>query len=245
MAATQSPLISQVLVPKASDVLAVQLRKLIVKGQISPGTYLPTERELVTRSGISRASVREALRVLESEGLISTKVGRSGGSMVTLPGRESVARSVELFVTTHGIKLESLLECRLAVEPLLAKLAAERRSEEQLKEITDIHDAFVASVNDVPRYKAINLEWHIAIARASGNEPMTALIEAIATPIRNTMDYQHVTTPDLRVVAVKAHAAILKAIADKDGPAAFKRMERHVNAYKDIVTDPEKFDKIS
>ena len=232
-------LIRPVIVPKASDVLAERLRNLIVEGHFSPGDLLPTERDLVVEAGLSRTSVRDALRVLESEGLISTKAGRTGGSMVTLPGRASVARSVELFVRTHGIRLDSLLECRVAVEPTLARLAAIKRTEAQLAEMTEIHRQFVASVDDVVDYKRINLDWHLAIARASGNEPLTALMEAISTPIRDAQDYRHVTTPDLRAAAVKAHTVILKAIADQDGDAAFKRMERHVTAYREVATKPE------
>lgn len=228
--------ITPIVVPKASDILASQLRQMIVQGLLSPGSALPTERALVVESGLSRTSVRDALRVLESEGLISTKVGRSGGSIVTLPGRDSVARSVELFVRTHGIRLESLLECRVAVEPTLARLAARHRTEEQLAEMTDLHEKFVNSVNDVQEYKAINLDWHLSVARASGNEPLVALMEAISMPIKDAMDYKHVTTPELRVMAVTAHTAILKAIREQDEEAAFKRMDRHVSGYRDIAT---------
>lgn len=236
MSARSSVLISPVVVPKASDILATRLRELIVKGQITLGSFLPTERELVAESGLSRTSVRDALRVLESEGLITTKVGRTGGSLVTLPGRASVARSVELFVRTHGIRLDSLLECRVAVEPTLARLAAKRRTDAQLAEMQDLHEQFVASVDEVARYKNTNLDWHLAIARASGNEPLIALMEAISTPIRDAMDYQDVTTPELRVIAVKAHTVILKAIRDQDEDAAFQRMDRHVSGYRDIAT---------
>ena len=229
-------LIRPIVVPKASEVLAERLRNLIVQGHFSPGDMLPTERDLVVEAGLSRTSVRDALRVLESEGLITTKAGRTGGSIVTLPGRDSVARSVELFVRTHGIRLASLLECRVAVEPTLARLAAANRTQAELDEMTEIHRQFVASVDDVSDYKRINIEWHLAVARASGNEPLTALMEAIATPIRDAQEYQHVTTADLRAAAVKAHAVILKAIAEQDGGAAFRRMERHVSGYRDVAT---------
>ena len=231
-------LIRPVVVPKAADVLAERLRTLIVQGHFSPGDMLPTERDLVVEAGLSRTSVRDALRVLESEGLITTKAGRAGGSIVTLPGRDSVARSVEQFVRAHGIRLASLLECRVAVEPTMARLAATNRTEDQLEEMTEIHQRFVASVDDVADYKRINIDWHLAVARASGNEPLTALMEAIATPIRDAQEYQHVTTADLRATAVKAHTVILKAIADQDGGAAFRRMERHVSGYRDVATKP-------
>lgn len=238
MTQNSDALIKPVIVPKASDVLAARLRELIVQGRFAPGDFLPPERDLVMESALSRTSVRDALRVLEAEGLISTKAGRAGGSMVTLPGRQSVSRSVELFVRTHGISLDSLLECRVAVEPTLARLAARKRTAAQLAEITAIHSQFVASVDNVPLYKRINLDWHLAIARSSGNEPLTALMEAISMPIRDAMDYQHVTTSELRSAAVKAHTVILNAIAAQDEEAAFKRMERHVSAYRDVASRP-------
>ena len=231
--------ISPVMVPKAADMLAIQLRDLIVGGRLIPGSFLPTERQLVADSGLSRTSVRDALRVLESEGLIATKVGRSGGSMVTLPGRDAVARSVELFVRTHGIRLESLLECRVAVEPMLAELAAQRHTAEQLQEMEELHQEFVHSVDNVPRYKAINLDWHLAVARASSNEPLIALMEAISMPICDAMDYQHVTTPELRRTAIAAHTKILEAIRAKDKDSAFRRMNRHVSGYRDIAVSGE------
>jgi DNA-binding FadR family transcriptional regulator len=236
MKSDASPLIAPVVVTKAADVLATRLRDLIVSGQLAPGDFLPTERELVVQTGLSRTSVRDALRVLESEGLITTKVGRTGGSIVTLPGRESVSRSVELFVRTHGLRLESLLECRVAVEPMLARLAAERRTPEQLAEIERLHEAFAAAIDDVPAYKRLNLDWHLAVARAAGNEPLIALMEAISTPIRDASDYQHVTTPELRAAAIKAHSGIVRAIREGDGETAFKRMERHVSAYREVAS---------
>lgn len=230
-------LIAPIVVPKASDILASQLRQMIVQGHLKPGNLLPSERDLVTKSGLSRTSVRDALRVLESEGFVTTKVGRSGGSMVTLPGRDVVARSVELFVRMHGIRLGSLLECRVAVEPMLARLAARSRTAEQLEEITNLHAEFEESVGDVQSYKSKNLEWHLSVARASGNEPLIALIEAISMPIRDAMDYQQATTPELRDEAVKAHRAILEAIRKQDETSAYRRMERHVSAYRDVLAN--------
>lgn len=227
--------LAPVIVPKASDALAEQVRNLILAGTFTPGDMLPTERELMSETGLSRTTVRDALRVLESRGLIVTKPGRAGGSMVTLPGRDSISRSVELFVRTHGIRLSSLLECRVAVEPALARLAALYRTKAQLDEMERLHQAFCDSVSDVPEYKKINLDWHLAIARASQNEPLMALIEAITTPIREAMDYQDVTTPEIRASAVKAHTAIMQAIRDQDGEAAFNRMNRHVSAYRDVA----------
>ena len=226
-----------IFVPKASDILAARLRDLILAGKFVAGDMLPAERELVAESGLSRASVREALRVLEAENLVTTRPGRLGGSMVTLPGRKSVARSVELFIRTHGIRLESLLDCRLAVEPMMASLAAVKRSPEELAEMERLHEAFLASDDDVAAYKQINLEWHLAVARASQNEPLIALMEAISGSILKAADYQQVTTEGIRHEAFLAHTRIMKAITRGDAELAFKSMERHVSAYSKVARE--------
>lgn len=222
-------------VPKASDILATKLRDLILSGQIEPRQSLPTERELVADSGLSRSSVREALRVLEVEGLITTRPGRSGGSTVQLPGRGSVARSMQLFVRSHSIRLEALLETRVGVEPFLAGLAARNRTQREYEEMAAIHTRFEASVDDVVAYKRINLDWHLAVARASRNEVLIALMEAISQPIFDAAAYQEVTTSEIRKAAIRAHAGILKAIEAGDADQAASRMEKHLSAYVDVA----------
>lgn len=237
MAAKEPSGIVPIFVPKASDILAARLRDLILAGKFQAGDMLPTERELVAESGLSRASVREALRVLEAENLVATRPGRLGGSMVTLPGRKSVSRSVELFIRTHGIRLESLLDCRLAVEPMMAKLAATRRTEEELAEMERLHEAFLASGDDVASYKQINLEWHLSVARASRNEPLIALMEAISDSILRAADYRQVTTDEIRREAFLAHTKVMQAVKSGDADMAFKSMERHVSAYSTVARE--------
>jgi DNA-binding FadR family transcriptional regulator len=227
--------VQRIQVPKASDILAARLRDLILSGEIAPGESLPTERELVSESGLSRSSVRDALRLLEVEELIVTRPGRAGGSTVRLPGRSSIARSMQRFVRSHGIRLEALLECRVGVEPFLASLAATNRTEAELAEIRDIHERFRASENDVGAYKRLNLDWHLAVARASRNEVLIALMEAISQPIFDAAGYQEVTTPEIRREAIRAHGAIMKALEQRDAKLAFSRMEKHVSAYATIA----------
>lgn len=226
--------IAPISVPKASDILANQLRAMILDGTVPPGQSLPPERELVESSGLSRSSVRDALRVLEVEGLIATRPGRSGGSVAKLPSRETVARPMELFVKSHEIQLGSLLDCRLAVEPFLAARAAINRTEEELAEIKSLHDRFVATEDDIADYKRLNLEWHLAVARASHNELLIALMEAVSHPILEAADYQAVTTEQIRAAAKKAHTAIVEAIEAQDADLAHQRMSKHVGAYIEV-----------
>jgi DNA-binding FadR family transcriptional regulator len=227
--------LAAVVVPKASDVLAAKLRELILSNGLAEGTPRPTERELVAQSGLSRASVREALRVLETEGLVLTKAGRNGGSQVRRPGRESISRSFELFVRSHGVRFEALLEAREAIEPAAASLAAAHRLDADLAEMTRIHQALEEVGDDVAEHVRLNLLWHRAVMRASRNELLIAFFDAIAQSVQAATESQRLNSPDVRREVVRAHARVLAAIAAGDAEAAFRRMQRHVGAYSALV----------
>lgn len=222
-------------VPKASDVLADRLRELILSKGFAEGTPLPTERELVAQSGLSRTSVREALRVLETEGLIATKAGRNGGSQVRRPGRESISRSFELFVRSHGVRFEALLEAREAIEPSAARLAAIHRTDGDLAEMTRIHGALEQVSADVAEHVRLNLQWHRAIMGASRNELLIAFFDAIADSVQAATESRSLNSADVRREVVRAHGRVLAAIAARDADAAFRRMQRHVGAYSTLV----------
>ena len=120
-------------VPKASDVLANELRERILTGEFAEGTGLPAERDLVTQTRMSRTTVREALRILEVQGLIRIKAGRTGGAFVQQPGEEAMASTVNLLIRGRQIRLAALLETREAIEPFCAQLAATHRTQEELE----------------------------------------------------------------------------------------------------------------
>src|SRR5882762_6762665 len=202
--------LAAVVVPKASDVLAAKLRELILSSGLAVGTPLPTERELVAQSGLSRTSVREALRVLETEGLVLTKAGRNGGSQVRRPGRESISRSFELFVRSHGVRFEALLEAREAIEPAAARLAAIHRSEADLAEMTRVHKA-LDQVPDVAEHVRLNLQWHRAVMSASRNELLIAFFDAIADSVQAATESQSLNSLEVRREVVRAHGRVLRS----------------------------------
>lgn len=217
-------------VPKSSDVLADQLRRQILKGSLAPGSALPTERDLVAQTGLSRGSVREALRLLEAEGLIRTRPGRAGGSVTRQPGDESLAKYINLFVHGRGISLMALLQAREAFEPSLASLAALNRTDAELRDLQEATQRVEDAYDDVPRYLAENVKWHCAIASASHNELMRAFMVAISSMVYKASAIQDFATADVRTVVLKAHRRILAAIEAKDGEAARRRMARHLAA---------------
>ena len=221
---------SPIVVPKTSDVLAGELRQRILGGTLAPGAALPAERDLVTQTGLSRGSVREALRILEAEGLVSTRPGRQGGSVARKPGDESLAKYISLFVHGRGISLLSLLQTREAVEPSIAALAAQNRTEEELHELVTISERLEAAYADTPLYLAENVNWHCAIAAASHNDLLRAIMVAISSMVYKASAIENFATADVRKVVIKAHRRILDAIVAKDAEAAGRRMVRHLAA---------------
>src|SRR6516165_10854085 len=143
-------------VPKASEVLADDLRERILLGEFPEGTALPTERDLVAQTLMSRATVREALRILEVQGLIRIRTGRAGGAFVQRPDDESVADSVALVIRGRRIRMAALLETREAVEPACAQLAARYRTDADLKRLDGANDGpgFAYTERDIAPQKS-------------------------------------------------------------------------------------------
>lgn len=224
-------LIQPVIVPKASDMLAHQLRERILGGEFNEGAVLPNERDLASHSGLSRTSVREALRILEVQGIIAVKTGRNGGSVVQRPNRESVERSLTLYIRGQRVRIESLLQAREAIEPSAAALAARYRDEEELSQLEALHRHLESSYDDVGAFRVANIDWHLAVIRASHNELLLAFYNAISDNIHEASSLKDFHSAEVRSGVIEIHSRINQAIREQDHAAAFRRMQRHTAAF--------------
>jgi DNA-binding FadR family transcriptional regulator len=222
-------------VPKASDVLAEELRREILAGELPEGAALPVERVLTAQSGLSRNAVREALRILEIEGLVETRPGRAGGSFVRRPGIRSMERSLGVFIAGRRVKFQSLLEVREALEPAGAELAALARTDEDLADLDRASARLDDVFDDVPMFLLRNVEWHVAVVRASHNDLMHAFISSLSQAIHRGTDLEDFNSDRVRTAAVHAHRKVLEAIRAEDAGKARLAMERHVHAYREEV----------
>lgn len=222
-------------IPKAADVLAEVLREQILGGQLSEGSLLPSERALAEKSGLSRATVREALLMLEVDGLIRTRTGRHGGAEVVRPRSETVERSIHTFIRGQGVRLESVLQAREAIEPQAARLAALHHSPEDWAELQRLHQQVQDHLADVPAFLQANLDWHVSLVRASHNELLLAYTQAITQAVYQATDLHGLNSEDMRQAVVQAHQKVMDAIEQRDGDAAWRRMGRHVGAYMQAV----------
>jgi GntR family transcriptional regulator, transcriptional repressor for pyruvate dehydrogenase complex len=217
-------------VPKASDVLANEVRERILSGEYPEGALLPPERELVVQTKMSRTTVREALRILEVQGLVRIKAGRAGGAFVQKPGKEYVANSLELLIRGQQIRLASIHETREAIEPACARLAALNRTPGDLSRLDAANDAIVAS-GSLAEFLQANVDWHVGVSTAGHNEILIGIMLALSRAIYTATNNEGFINDEVRAITVRAHHSVTRAIREKDPDAAVRRMSRHVHAY--------------
>jgi DNA-binding FadR family transcriptional regulator len=225
-------------VPKASEVLANELREGILSGRFPEGTALPPERDMVLQTQMSRTTVREALRILEVQGLIRIKTGRSGGAFVQRPGGDSVANTVSLLIRGQQIRMTSMLEAREGLEPACARLAAKYRTDEDLARL-EAASAAVTVDGPLEDFLRANVDWHVAVATASHNELLAGFMAALSRAIYASTDNRRFVDAEVRATAIAAHEKITEAIRARDMDAALRRMTRHVHSYAEAVAEVE------
>jgi DNA-binding FadR family transcriptional regulator len=235
----RKPLLARVSVPKSYDVLAAKLRETILGGGVREGESLPSERELVSQTGLSRGSVREALRMLAVEGFVRPRHGRLGGNIVTLPGKESMAHFINQFVVGRKLSLRTLQETRETIEPTLARLAAERRSAADLARLRALNDDLTHAVSDRAQFAAVNIEWHNAVAMASRNDLLAAFMFSMSFGVAMSTMADEYDTMDVRKAAVSIHNRIADAIEAQQPDLAFRRMDKHVRATRAVTSARE------
>lgn len=205
--------------------IVLQLQQEILSGQIPPGARLPTERDLAAQFGVSRASIREALSVLQSRGLIESRQGdgtivsASAGASLLVPLSKELARSRAAIMNP--------LEVRYMFEPQTAYLAAERASD---AEIAAIADQLRAQEEVVARGGTgidEDTAFHFAIARASHNDLIMAIVGHINTALRETREWS-LRARSGTEGSIRHHHNILSAIAAHDAQAAQTAMAAHV-----------------
>lgn len=226
-------------VPKASHVLAEELRERILTGKLAPGQTLPPERDLVEQTNMSRATVREALRMLEIQGLLRIRAGRGGGAFVRQQGNDALVNSVELFVRGNQVRMSAFLEAREAIEPTCAALAATRRTKLDMARIDAANEEIRAQSDDLAQFLATNVEWHLAVAEASHNELLSAFMHAISRTLYTSTENAEFVNEDVRARTIQGHLKVTDAIRAGNADMAFRRMKSHVHGYAEEVLQVE------
>ncbi len=199
--------------------IVIQLAELIRQGQLQPGDRLPPERELAERLGVSRSSVREALRILELHGLVARRPGT--GTVIAGGTPQGLIRSLT------QLALHDVIELRLIVEPAVAALAAERATPADIARLEDILREQEAQIRRGETGAAADAAFHLAIAQATHNRALVRLAEALAEILAVSRD-PCVQTPQRSRLSLQSHRQILGAIKAGSPAAARQTMEDHI-----------------
>ncbi len=211
---------------KTYELVAERLTEEISSRQIEPGDLLPPERELVAAFGVGRSSVREALRMLESRGMIESN---GAGTFRVAQLSNPLNRSLNFLLETEETDVVELFEIRRILEGECAALAAARRKRGHLERMREAIDSMDATLGSEHAFIEADLGFHMTVADASGNRIATHLMDAIRDPLQRALSsaYHVPGSPDR---AIGMHRLILDAIRERRPDVARERMHRHLES---------------
>jgi GntR family transcriptional repressor for pyruvate dehydrogenase complex len=219
---------------KLSVQVANQIQDLILSKHLKVGDRLPPERELCEQFGVSRTVIREAIRALEAKGLLTAQGG--SGTYVKGLQSEDVADSIGLYITTQArpISHAKLMEVRRVLEVRIAALAAERATKESTAELDDLLARMDEARNDPHAFAKYDLEFHVALARATGNE----LLEILLDPFMDALYEGRRLASNLPGVpqeAMELHRTILEKVKAGDAEGAAQAMSVHLDQSNRVI----------
>jgi GntR family transcriptional regulator, transcriptional repressor for pyruvate dehydrogenase complex len=225
---SMSELFTPVSTGRVSADIVEQIKRAIQDGRLTPGDQLPSERELTKQLGVSRVSVRDALRMLEAYGLIQVRVGARGGAFVTAPAPNLVGEGMAHMLLLASVAPSDVTELRLIFELALLPLACERRTEEDLEELDVICDRAEATLRAGAYDVALSAEFHTRLAEATHNTAIALFAESFQGPLLASLRHAQRVAPEMGKAGLLEHRAVVDAIRARDADAARAIMSEHL-----------------
>jgi DNA-binding FadR family transcriptional regulator len=219
---------NRISVGRISQIIVGQIRLLIREGQLKPGDRLPSERDLCEQFGVSRVMLREALRMLESAGLVEIRVGARGGAFVTAPSSDRVGEGLADMLTLSVLRAADVTEVRLLLENGIVPLICERATERDLTDLDSICQQSVAALQAGKYSMDLSLEFHIRAAHSTHNPAVAMLIESFRGPILMSMQQAREAAPEMGDRGTHEHERFVEAVRHRDVHAASRIMRQHL-----------------
>lgn len=207
----------------------------ILRGRLRPGDRLPSERDLALALGVSRPSVREALRVLEWMGVIVAGVGsgKEAGSIIADKVSDALTRVLRIHLALANFGLDDVVDTRSALEAQAVVGAAKHATDEDLRLLTDVVDRMKSEYTSLTpeKFNELDTEFHVRIAEASGNRLLGEMMRAIRDLVHQEMVRAFERLDDWHAVAERIHTehrAILDMLLARDEAGARERMTAHI-----------------
>jgi DNA-binding FadR family transcriptional regulator len=221
-------------IPKMAELVSQRLRRQIVRGDLAEGDALPSEAALMSQFGVSRPTLREAFRVLESEGLISVRRGAHGGARVQVPNGEMAARYAGLVLEYRETTLEDVYDARNIIEPPCAALLARRRTQGDLKVLRAAVDEARETLDDPNTLIRLHNDFHSLVIELAGNQTM-AVLNGMVRHIIDMSSFAHMAADagspaNIRAIrkGFRAHERLVDHLEARDADAAAELWSKHL-----------------
>jgi GntR family transcriptional regulator, transcriptional repressor for pyruvate dehydrogenase complex len=214
-----------------------QVKTMIAEGRLKGGDRLPPERDLAEKFVVSRTSVREALRALESLGLVEIRPGE--GTFIREVSIDALVEPLALLMASQREATGELFEARRLLEPSLAALAASRATPEEIHEMERILEEQSREIGAGRTGLAQDAQFHAAIGVASHNRAITRIAHAIMDLLAQSRE-ESLNTPGRPTRSHEDHRRVLAAIRDRDPEAARAAMLEHIAAVERLVLGPDR-----
>lgn len=224
--------------PRIAETVADELRRQIVDGELADGDLLPPQAVLVERFNVSLVSLREALRILETEGLVSVRRGNQGGAFVHAPTKSSAAYMLGLVLQSEHVALADLGAALRDLEPSCAALAAQRpdRAGTVVPELQHLNQVMAERLEDGPAFTDLGRQFHDAVVAGCGNATLIAVLGSLGALwsgheqrwAEHTAANGEYPTVAQRRAVLKTHTALADAIELGDGERARNIATRHL-----------------
>jgi GntR family transcriptional regulator, transcriptional repressor for pyruvate dehydrogenase complex len=213
--------------PKTSEIVARELAAHIADAELTEGTALPTERVMAESLGVGRTTVREALRLLETRGVLTIRSGPGGGPVVRRPRPRELAEALTLILQFEGATFEQAIEAREWLEPTIARKAVAQITAGAIGELERANAAILDGVSDLERFSAGNRDFHAVIARNCGNIVLQTFSETLLV-IGDGRQLGITYSPRQIDAIVESHRAIIATFTAGDPDAAEAAMASHL-----------------
>lgn len=229
---------------RAFEVVLAWVDDGILSGRLRVGDQLPAERELARQLDVSRSAVREAVRTLQAQGVVESSVGAgsTGGTTITAVPARALTRLLRLHVALANFRLPDVIEVRISLERLSARLAATHWTEADLVPMRTALEAMERESADRERFNDADTAFHVAIASAAGNLLAADMTVAIRESLRLPILDQFRLIAEWEEVAaqlIAQHSAIHEAIVARDATRAESLVEEHIrSAWQRLTHEP-------
>lgn len=213
---------------RMSGQIVAQISDLIRQGKLTPGDRLPAERELVNTFGVSRVTVRDALRVLEVMGLVEIRVGSAGGAFVTTPSPDVIGETLSNLLVMRSFTPEQIAEVRLVIELGIFDLVVERITDEDLAELRQMCADSKQRLKSGEYDTHLSMEFHRRLAGAAHNPAITMLSESFSGPLAMTAMRAKEVRRNAHKKTVDEHTEIIEALAAGEADQARATLIAHL-----------------